>query len=112
MFLLFWIRQQFSSLTASHSWRLFLVVCCLLGVIDATSINNRAVFSEKSFSSLVAKVCKVGEVERKGRKEGRKGLGKKRTKEKKKKREERKAKEGRGKEERKGEIGDLSSCLF
>ena len=80
-------------------------MCCLLGVIDATSINNRAVFSEKSFSSLVAKVCKVGEVERKGRKEGRKGWGKK-------KREERKAKEGRGKEERKGEIGDLSSCLF
>jgi len=49
MFLLFSIRQQFSSLTASHSWRLFLVVCCLLGLIDATSINKRAVFSEKSF---------------------------------------------------------------
>ena len=47
----------------------------------------------------------MGEVERKGRKEGRKGWGKK-------KREERKAKAGRGKEERKGEIGDLSSCLF
>ena len=77
-------------------------MCCLLGVIDATSINNRAVFSEKSFSSLVAKVCKVGEVERTGRKER---MGEK-------KREERKAKEGRGKEERKGEIGDLSSCLF
>ena len=100
MFLLFWIRQQFSSLTASHSWRLFLVVCCLLGVIDATSINNRAVFSEKSFSSLVAKVCKVGEVERKGRKEGRKGLGKKRTKEKKNERKGKQRKEEERKKER------------
>lgn len=105
MFLLFWIRQQFSSLTASHSWRLFLVVCCLLGVIDATSINNRAVFSEKSFCKPCSQSLQSGGG-RKERKEGRKErMGEK-------KREERKAKEGRGKEERKGEIGDLSSCLF
>ena len=102
MFLLFWIRQQFSSLTASHSWRLFLVVCCLLGVIDATSINNRAVFSEKSFCKPCSQSLQSGGG-RKDRKEGKDGG---------KKREERKAKEGRGKEERKGEIGDLSSCLF
>ena len=105
MFLLFWIRQQFSSLTASHSWRLFLVVCCLLGVIDATSINNRAVFSEKSFCKPCSQSLQSGGG-RKDRKEGRKErMGEK-------KREERKAKEGRGKEERKGEIVDLSSCLF
>ena len=111
MFLLFWIRQQFSSLTASHSWRLFLVVCCLLGVIDATSINNRAVFSEKSFCKPCSQSLQSGGG-RKERKEGRKErIGEKKNK-RKKKREERKAKEGRGKEERKGEIGDLSSCLF
>ena len=104
MFLLFSIRQQFSSLTASHSWRLFLVVCCLLGLIDATSINKRAVFSEKSFCKPCSQSLQRGGG-RKERKEGRK----ERTG---KKREERKAKEGRGKEERKGEIGDLSSCLF
>lgn len=104
MFLLFSIRQQFSSLTASHSWRLFLVVCCLLGLIDATSINKRAVFSEKSFCKPCSQSLQSGGG-RKERKEGRK----ERTG---KKREERKAKEGRGKEERKGEIGDLSSCLF
>ena len=110
MFLLFWIRQQFSSLTASHSWRLFLVVCCLLGVIDATSIN-RAVFSEKSFCKPCSQSLQSGGG-RKERKEGRKErIGEKKNK-RKKKREERKAKEGRGKEERKGEIGDLSSCLF
>lgn len=104
MFLLFSIRQQFSSLTASHSWRLFLVVCCLLGLIDATSINKRAVFSEKSFCKPCSQSLQSGGG-RKERKEGRKErMGKKR--------EERKAKEGRGKEERKGEIGDLSSCLF
>lgn len=104
MFLLFSIRQQFSSLTASHSWRLLLVVCYLLGVIDATSINKRVVYSEKSFCKPCSQSLQSGGG-RKERKEGRKErMGKKR--------EERKAKEGRGKEERKGEIGDLSSCLF
>lgn len=104
MFLLFSIRQQFSSLTASHSWRLLLVVCYLLGVIDATSINKRVVYSEKSFCKPCSQNFQSGGG-RKERKEGRKErMGKKR--------EERKAKEGRGKEERKGEIGDLSSCLF
>ena len=79
MFLLFWIRQQFSSLTASHSWRLFLVVCCLLGVIDATSINNRAVFSEKSFCKPCSQSLQSGGG-RKERKEGRKErMGEKKT---------------------------------
>ena len=78
MFLLFWIRQQFSSLTASHSWRLFLVVCCLLGVIDATSIN-RAVFSEKSFCKPCSQSLQSGGG-RKDRKEGRKErMGEKKT---------------------------------
>ena len=79
MFLLFWIRQQFSSLTASHSWRLFLVVCCLLGVIDATSIN-RAVFSEKSFCKPCSQSLQSGGG-RKDRKEGKDGGKKTRGKE-------------------------------
>ena len=86
MFLLFWIRQQFSSLTASHSWRLFLVVCCLLGVIDATSINNRAVFSEKSFCKPCSQSLQSGggrKEMKEGRKEG-KDWGKKEQKKKKK----------------------------
>ena len=88
MFLLFWIRQQFSSLTASHSWRLFLVVCCLLGVIDATSIN-RAVFSEKSFCKPCSQSLQSGGG-RKDRKEGKDGGKKNERKGKKRKEEERK----------------------
>ena len=92
MFLLFWIRQQFSSLTASHSWRLFLVVCCLLGVIDATSINNRAVFSEKSFCKPCSQSLQSGGG-RKERKEGRKGWGKKNERKGKQRKEEERKKE-------------------
>ena len=89
MFLLFSIRQQFSSLTASHSWRLFLVVCCLLGLIDATSINKRAVFSEKSFCKPCSQSLQSGGG-RKERKEGRKGREKNERKGKQRKEEERK----------------------
>ena len=88
MFLLFWIRQQFSSLTASHSWRLFLVVCCLLGVIDATSIN-RAEFSEKSFCKPCSQSLQSGGG-RKDRKEGKDGGKKNERKGKQRKEEERK----------------------
>ena len=93
MFLLFWIRQQFSSLTASHSWRLFLVVCCLLGVIDATSINNRAVFSEKSFCKPCSQSLQSGGG-RKDRKEGRKErMGEKNERKGKQRKEEERKKE-------------------
>ena len=61
-------------------------MCCLLGLIDATSINKRAVFSEKSFCKPCSQSLQRGGG-RKERKEGRK----ERTG---KKREERKAKEG------------------
>ena len=92
MFLLFWIRQQFSSLTASHSWRLFLVVCCLLGVIDATSIN-RAVFSEKSFCKPCSQSLQSGGG-RKDRKEGRKErMGEKNERKGKQRKEEERKKE-------------------
>ena len=48
-------------------------MCCLLGLIDATSINKRAVFSEKSFCKPCSQSLQSGEVERKGRKEGKDG---------------------------------------
>lgn len=89
MFLLFSIRQQFSSLTASHSWRLLLVVCYLLGVIDATSINKRVVYSEKSFCKPCSQSLQSGGG-RKERKEGRKGREKNERKGKQRKEEERK----------------------